>query len=199
MRFVAFTARASVKGESFINKKQVIYALWHGKQLMSIALHRDTGLCAMASMSRDGNYIAKALSYLGFSDSVRGSSKKGGASAIRQFVRMAKETKRSMAITPDGPLGPIYKAKRGIIILAKLTNVPIIPITCECSCKIRFNSWDKFEIPLPFTKVQAVYGDPITVKHNDNDILKADELEKALNRVNEEAHNILHSGKNKLL
>jgi len=118
----------------------------------------------MISRHRDGEFIARAVKLFGI-DSVRGSTTRGGAAALRGMVRFF-ESGAHLAITPDGPQGPRHVVQRGVIELARLTAAPIIPVAYSASRKKIFNSWDHFILPLPFCKVIYVYGEAIFIPRN---------------------------------
>lgn len=142
--------------------KPFIMAFWHGHLLMMpYAWRTGRVMYMLISRHRDGQLIAKTISYLGL-HSIAGSSGKSGASAVRQILKVLK-TGSSIGMTPDGPRGPRMRASRGIIDIARLSGVPIIP--CAFSCKKRriLGSWDKFRLALPFSKGIIAWGDPVTI------------------------------------
>ena len=98
---------------------------------------------------------------------MRGSTTRGGYSALRGLMDIS-QAGYNPAITPDGPRGPIYKAHSGIIYLAQKTQLPIIPAGVASSHKFSVNSWDKFQIPLPFGKCAIIYGRPLWVGEDDS-------------------------------
>jgi lysophospholipid acyltransferase (LPLAT)-like uncharacterized protein len=153
-------------------RKEIIYELmeksqpfiicaWHHDIYFSSWLLKDFELTALISSSKDGEYINQILSGFGFR-AVRGSSTRGGIGAMKQLVRCLKDG-NAVAITPDGPQGPIHKVQEGIVALAKITGVPIIPWRYEASSCWKLNSWDSHKIPKPFTKIRSVVGQPLYV------------------------------------
>ncbi len=142
--------------------KPFILALWHGRLLMQTKCWPHSHKFYMLiSDHRDGRIIARTIGHLGL-DSIAGSSSKGGAAALRQMVKALKRGEY-VGITPDGPRGPRMRATTGAINLAKLSGCPILPVSCSSSGRKIVNSWDRFNIPLPFTKGVFVWGQPITV------------------------------------
>ncbi|MDB6108529.1 MAG: hypothetical protein JWR69_279 [Pedosphaera sp.] len=93
---------------------------------------------------------------------VRGSSIRRGSQALRELTTWAKRG-YDLAITPDGPRGPRYVVQEGVIALAQLTEMPIVPVSCHMAWKIRLQSWDQFQIPLPFSRCEMVFEKPIRV------------------------------------
>jgi hypothetical protein len=102
----------------------------------------------------------------------------------------------SAVITPDGPHGPVFKMHPGVIFLAQKSGVPIIPAACALSRKKIIRSWDKYQFPLPFSRVEAAYGAPFKVSATDDAAAKALELEKILNRLTTEAERALERQEN---
>ena len=115
----------------------------------------------LISRHRDGEFIARVVRYFGLG-AVRGSYGKRSVSSVREMLdELAQGT--DIAITPDGPKGPRYQVKQGIIELARLTQRPIVPVTYGASRRKLFDSWDRFLLPYPFSKVLFLWGDPIYV------------------------------------
>ncbi len=94
---------------------------------------------------------------------IRGSSTHTGARALRDYYETIVKQQISPAITPDGPRGPLHEFKPGAIMLSQITGKPILPIAVACSFKFTFRTWDAFELPLPFSRVAIVYGEPVKV------------------------------------
>jgi lysophospholipid acyltransferase (LPLAT)-like uncharacterized protein len=141
--------------------RPVVFALWHGALLAPTYQHRHEGIVTLASRSGDGEYITRLLHHWGF-QVVRGSSSRGGDTALRELIRLVRSG-RSVAITSDGPRGPRQKLKHGVLQIAQLTGAPLIPVGSAARRAWRLNSWDRFEIPKPFSHVRIVYGDGVYV------------------------------------
>jgi lysophospholipid acyltransferase (LPLAT)-like uncharacterized protein len=171
----------------------LIYAFWHGRQFLLFHNHRDTGIVIPASESRDGEIQAGVLQHFGF-DVVRGSSKRKGDRALLGLVDGLRKGK-NIALAVDGPRGPIYEVKQGITYLAGKLNKPIIPVSTSAK---RFwileKIWDKYMLPVPFTRGVIVYGEPIVVQGIQADELesKRRELTDALNSVMNRADAYFH-------
>ena len=101
-----------------------ILAFWHGPMLLSWFLHRDKKFTALISKSKDGELLSRILKNWNY-NVVRGSSSKGGDVALGIMVDTARN-KESVAITPDGPRGPVYKMKAGAVVTAKKSNAPLV-------------------------------------------------------------------------
>ncbi len=136
-----------------------IFCFWHSHLLPVAYTFRGTGKTAVVSQSRDGRRAA-AVAKLWKTDIVFGSSSQGGFSALRQCLRILK-SKKSIAITPDGPRGPREKVKTGVSQLALLSNAPVITISALPANAWFLRSWDRFMIPKPFTRMDLKIGEPL--------------------------------------
>ncbi len=156
--------------------RTIIYTFWHGRMLYFPYLYRFSGKSViLTSPSKDGGIVARTAKIFGFS-SIRGSSYKKGGPALLKMTRSIKEGK-SVAVVGDGSRGPLYKVQEGIINLAYLTGAPILPVVYGAKNKIQLNTWDRFIIPLPFSKIKVMYGDPVYVdKKTEEKIPQSDKL-----------------------
>lgn len=152
-----------------------IYCVWHNRLALCLVaywdraqtLNRTPGLAAMVSASRDGGFLAAVLECFEVQP-VRGSSSRRGPQALLELTTWA-ERGYDLAITPDGPRGPCYVVQDGVMSLAQLTGLPIIPFTYNLNWKIRVKSWDRFQIPLPFSRCEMVFGGPVYVPREATD------------------------------
>lgn len=173
--------------EYYKNDRRFILAFWHGRQLFMPYSYRGKKINILISQHGDGELISRAMRYFGFS-SIRGSTTRGGFKAFRQLIKIAPSS--DIAITPDGPKGPIYQVQLGIIELARLTGLPIIPVTFNASSKKTLKSWDQFLIPKFFSRGVFIWGDPIFVDRDMTPVmveLKRKELETSLKKITEKA------------
>jgi lysophospholipid acyltransferase (LPLAT)-like uncharacterized protein len=113
--------------------KNIIMSFWHGRQVMIPFAYRGPRVVILISEHRDGELIARILGWFGFA-AIRGSTTRGGIRALRQLVQ-AGRAGADVVVTPDGPRGPRCHAQAGVIELAKLTGLPIFPITFAASKK----------------------------------------------------------------
>ena len=185
--FTGITTRVRLKNRP--EKNNFIYAVWHAQLAFMLDSHRGMGLSALVSRSADGEYLARILRKFGH-NTVRGSTSRGASQALMELIERAAGG-FSVAITPDGPKGPKEKVQQGVIYLAQKTGMRILPAAISLSNKITFNSWDNFELPLPFGKAVMVYGDPISVSETDLMPAKSAELENVLNALKTEALELL--------
>ena len=142
-------------------KQNYVLAFWHGTMLLPWFLHRNDGFAALTSKSKDGDLLAKQLKHWKYKV-VRGSSSKGGDVALGIMIDHAKNG-YSIAITPDGPRGPEHEFKAGAVITAKKSGVPVVLMGIGIKSKKKLKSWDKFQIPNPFTNVKVIYSDLVYV------------------------------------
>lgn len=138
IRFLARTMRITYINyekvwDDWQRGKNIILAFWHGRLLMMPVMYKGNGVAVMVSQHRDGELIARTVMRFGI-DSVRGSSTRGWLGGVKGLLNEIKKGK-DIAITPDGPKGPRFQAQMGIIGLAKITGLPIIPMTFGASKK----------------------------------------------------------------
>jgi lysophospholipid acyltransferase (LPLAT)-like uncharacterized protein len=149
--------------------KRFVFALWHNRlALAPILYHRyirkyepNRQMAGLVSASRDGGLLAQILKYFGV-ETARGSSSRRGGQALVEMTTCAEQG-YDLTITPDGPRGPRYDAQEGIITTAQLTGLPIVPFSYYLSRKISLNSWDAFQVPLPFTRCEIIVGEPLSI------------------------------------
>ncbi len=179
IRLVRSTGSWQVEGGEFpaafwSENKPFILAFWHGRiMMMPYCWPRNTTIRMLISQHRDGQFIARTVAHFGI-DTVAGSSSKGGSAALRSMLRSLKQGE-CVGITPDGPRGPRMRASDGIVHVARMSGVPVIP--CGFSAKRRkvLGSWDRFTVAFPFTRGVFVWGEPVTVPAD----ATAEQLEQA--------------------
>lgn len=138
-----------------------LYLFWHARMLMIPKLSRGIWHGYMLiSSHRDGGFIADTMHLLGI-ETVRGSSTRGGARAVLQMLRAVRQQGRHLAVTPDGPRGPREVVKKGTVQLAMKGELPVVPVCYATKRHWRFNSWDRFYLPQPFTRGVFVIGEPV--------------------------------------
>lgn len=142
--------------------RSFILAFWHGRLLLiPMAWQRLAPMHMLISAHRDGRIIADAVSHFGV-NSIAGSSRRGGSSAMRAMLRRL-DAGDCVGITPDGPRGPAMCASAGIVNLARLAGAPIVPIVFATSRRRLLHSWDRFHFALPFGRGVFLWGEPIEV------------------------------------
>ena len=179
VRAVAATVRFRVEDRSgFFDHPpagQAIYCVWHNR--LALCLHgyfnfakprnSSRGLAAMVSASRDGAFLSAILCAFHVQP-IRGSTSRRGRQALLELTRWA-ERGYDLAITPDGPRGPCCRVQPGIISLAQVTGLPIVPFSYTLNWKIRVKSWDRFQMPLPFARCELNADKPIRVPREATD------------------------------
>lgn len=164
---VRHTTRWRVEGDDaaaglWVAGKPFILAFWHGRLLlMTVYWQRKVPMNMLISQSADGELIARTIGRIGIS-AIRGSSKRGGALAVRSMVKVARAGE-CIGFTPDGPRGPRMHASSGIIDVARLSGLPILPVTLSTRRHRVLNSWDRFCVPLPFSRGIIRWGTPLEV------------------------------------
>jgi lysophospholipid acyltransferase (LPLAT)-like uncharacterized protein len=157
------------------NQEPVIYCLWHNRLALCMVIwrrylrrvHPTAGLVAFISASRDGAYLADVLARYGVG-SVRGSTSRRGRQALLEACGWL-ERGYSVAVTPDGPRGPCYRIQDGILALAQVSGRPIIPVNTRTACALRTKSWDRFFVPLPFSRSVVRLGPPLFIPRDLDD------------------------------
>ncbi len=139
-----------------------VYATWHQRMFYFGDYFGSRHVTLMISKSRDGDLASAASKHLGFR-AVRGSGSRYYRSALVALIRELKSGKHSAGMMADGPQGPPRVLKNGAIIIAKKTGKPIIPMMYGAKRRIVFNSWDRYFLPVPFTKIAVLFGEPIFV------------------------------------
>ena len=140
----------------------------------------------MVSRHRDGEILATLMKRYGLG-TVRGSTSRGGTSALREMIRLAKSGV-PLAITPDGPKGPRRVAQPGTIEIARRSGAIIIPMAPTYRPIYRFRSWDRLAFPWAFARGLILYGDPIEVTRESDPRLATATLQDGLDRVMERAN-----------
>ena len=147
--------------ESMKEGRAVIITQWHGRMLLPIYHFRNRGISSLVSLHRDGELITRVVTRLGYVIR-RGSPREGGSEG---FLSMSRDLKagKTVSIFPDGPTGPRYNLRDGIIHLARISGAPIFPLSFSASSSWRVRSWDRFMIMKPFSRGIICVGEPVTV------------------------------------
>lgn len=163
-----------------------IFAMWHNRLFAMTYYFKKQNVVVMTSQSFDGEYIARFIKRFGYGAS-RGSSTRGGVGALIEMIRLSKE-KIPTGFLIDGPKGPKYVAKSGAVLLAKKTGNPVVPLVIETAKHWEVKSWDRLQIPKPFSLAKVIFAEPIYVAKNadETEIEKCrEELQKKLDELNE--------------
>jgi len=172
--------------------KPAIYAVWHNRLALclkiyyryGLARNPTKGMAAMVSASKDGALLTGILEAYGVQP-VRGSSSRRGRQALLELTSWA-ERGYDLAITPDGPRGPRYVIQEGAVALAQLTGLPIVPCSYELQWKFTLKSWDRFQIPVPFSRctvrVAPIVRIPRHVTNEEREAIRK-QLEDSLRQI----------------
>ncbi len=189
IRLIGATIRFQAEGGEYLDRlaeanKLPILAFWHDRIFAGTYYFRGSGIGVITSQSKDGEYIARFIQRLGYG-AIRGSSTRGGVGALVEMIRLMKAG-MPMALTVDGPKGPRHVVKPGAAMLAKKTGEPIVPFTIHSTAYWSVNSWDRMQIPKPFSKARVIFAPPIFVKADSDDVAMAAitaELQKSLDEL----------------
>jgi lysophospholipid acyltransferase (LPLAT)-like uncharacterized protein len=171
--------------------RQPVMAFWHGRILPATFYFRRRGIVVITSENFDGEWIARIIERFGYG-TARGSSTRGGVKALLQ---MAREMERGhpAGFTLDGPRGPARVAQPGAVWLSQRTGNPLLPFHLEASSAWTMRSWDRTQIPTPFSTVALVVGEPMTVGE-DVDAARL-ELEARLTALEARALQLVRGGR----
>jgi hypothetical protein len=175
--------------EAAVSHKRIpIYTFWHDRVFLATYFWQRRAIVVMTSRSFDGEYIARFIQRFGYG-AARGSSSRGATGAIVEMVRLMRAGCPA-AFTIDGPRGPRYVAKMGAVLLAKKTGNPVLPFTVAAKRFWEGKSWDRYQVPKPFTRARVFIAPPIYVAAgiDEEDLnAKRDELQLVLDQINQRA------------
>lgn len=196
---VIVTCRLTIDGagkvDEYVQKgTPIIYVFWHRHIFVTIYRFKKSGARPLISLSEDGEIVAQVAEAFGMHP-VRGSSSRGGARAFLALVNTIKSDKSQVMITADGPKGPPREIKDGTIRLAQKTGSVIIPVSWHASReKIFEKTWDKFKIPLPFSRITYCYGEPFVVPpkaKREDYCLHKEALKKSIDSLEERVNGVM--------
>lgn len=173
------------------NSGAVILSLWHNRSFAASyffytrLLRAGLDVTLLASQSRDGELATRVWKRWGIK-TVRGSATRGGRQALRALHRAITRSGSSPVMIPDGPQGPVYHFKVGVVVLAQTSGAPIVPFGIAARSFWTLGSWDRMIVPRPFTKVAVAVGPPQPVSRS----LSGDELENERLRLEELLHSL---------
>lgn len=152
--------------EALLEERQpVLLSFWHNRSFMAAIyfyyhlLRRGFDITVLASQSRDGELVSQLARLWGLRV-VRGSASRGGLQALRALHRIVRHQSSSPIMIPDGPHGPVYHFKPGVLALAQTSGAPVLPIGFAASHFLTLGSWDKLIVPWPFARVAVILGEP---------------------------------------
>lgn len=161
-----------------------IIVLWHDRLFVSGLVarrHFRRPINALISTSKDGGWLVAFFRLMGLK-AVRGSSNKRGAAALMTLTRVVRAGEHA-GVTPDGPKGPARVCKTGVVALAKLTGRPIILMGLDYARCWRLRNWDRFALPLPFSRVDVTFEDILCPSRDEEDGVVAARIQERLNAL----------------
>ena len=193
------TLRWRVRGLDHLDRlrrdgKPPVMAFWHGRILAATYYFRRRGIMVITSENFDGEWIARIIERFGYG-TARGSTSRSGRRALLELKRALAEG-RPAGFTVDGPRGPAEQAQPGAVWLAGATGSPLLPFHLEAASSWTARSWDRTQVPKPFSRAALVVGAPIEVPRDPApDTLEAKrlELERTLQRLGDEAVRLLEA------
>ncbi len=164
------------------NPNQVFFGFWHGRQLLLVPGFARWRISIMSDLSWAGDIQARILKRLGY-HIVRGSSKRQGTRALLHMKR-SFENGYGGAFALDGPRGPVYQSKPGIVFLAQKLGAPVVPVAvASYHCWVLKKTWCKYEIPKPFSKAIIYMGKPMYLPKNVNTDLICKDIDCTLSKM----------------
>lgn len=164
-------------------KGKCILIMWHNRMVLTCEFFKhyapDIHYAAFLSKSRDGEPIARGIASYPNSSCIR-VSHANRHNALRAMIARLKNTRDVVIITPDGPRGPRYKVKEGVILAAKAAEANIIPFTWEADRYWQIKTWDLLRLPRPFSTITIALGEPIALAEHCSNEEAALQLERAL-------------------
>ena len=168
VKMVSLTYRVKIDDRGGWYKEEqpspAVISIWHNRFLFMACMVRRSlreKMSVLISTSRDGEYASTFIRFFGL-DVVRGSSSRGGVGALLK-LHQELENKRSVVLTVDGPRGPRYSVHPGVVQLSSKNRTPIVPVMVNAKHYWHFKSWDKTQIPIPFSSVTLVVGAPVYI------------------------------------
>ncbi len=193
IRVICSTLRWEVYGGAHLDSiissgHRAIFTFWHTCIFSATWFWRKRGIVVMSSQSRDAEYTSRFIRRFGYG-ATRGSSTRGGMQAMREMSECLRSG-IDVAFTIDGPRGPAYVAKPGAVTLARHTGQAIFPFHIAARHPVELSSWDRLQIPLPFTRAATFVAEPIYVARDaskDEIAEKQSELQSSLDQLRNEA------------
>lgn len=157
------TNRALLEGYA-VQGQSAIIAMWHDEMFCMSHACQGLPFVVLASMSKDADLISEIMRQKGI-HTVRGSSSRGGSGALVSLIRHIEQEHRLVTIVADGPRGPRHQTKPGPVYLAHKTGMPLVPVRAIARNAWRLGSWDRFQIPKPFSRIELKVGEPYHITH----------------------------------
>jgi lysophospholipid acyltransferase (LPLAT)-like uncharacterized protein len=192
LRVLGVTMRVSVEGgeafQAVRARGRYILAFWHARFLMMPWSYPDGRIVVLVSRHRDAEMLVRTLRGFGLAFA-RGSTTEGGAAGLRALLRYVEDG-YDVGVAPDGPRGPRRRVQPGVVLVARLSGLPIVPVGFSARPASRLRSWDRTLLPRPFARGVFVYGPPLTVPRRADATAQEEArlaLETELDRVTDRA------------
>ncbi len=143
------------------DQQPFVLSMWHNCSTIAPWAMRNRQITCIVSDSRDGEYVARLGALYG-NKTARGSSSKGSSRVTRALLKLLRGGE-PIAMTPDGPRGPLYQVQNGVVWLAAAGRAPVLPLHVEASRQWVLNSWDKHRFPKPFSTIHIGIGEPVDI------------------------------------
>lgn len=163
LRLLRLTWRVRYEGaDPFASGEAFVAAVWHRNLIVAAPIFHSRHVTVPVSRSGDGDLTVAVLERLGFAPPPRGSSSRGAAAVLRRIIRTLEQG-RLVAVLADGPRGPARQVKQGVLGAARASGRALLPVGMSARPCLRFASWDRALLPLPFAEVIVAYGDAFHV------------------------------------
>jgi lysophospholipid acyltransferase (LPLAT)-like uncharacterized protein len=163
LKLLRLTWRVRYEGiDPFARDEPFVAAVWHRNLIIAAPIFHSRHVLVPVSRSHDGDLTVAVLEKLGFDPPPRGSSSRGAAAVLRRIIRFLEQG-RLVAVLADGPRGPARRVKSGVLGAARASGRRLLPVGMSAHPCLRFGSWDRALLPLPFAKVVVAYGEPFRV------------------------------------
>lgn len=197
LRLLVASSRLRFHGEVEIRafeaaRRRFVLAAWHRHLLLLRWTYRGDKVTTLASRSKDGEIIVQTLRRLGV-EPCRGSSSRGAVAGLRALLRKAAEG-YDVAVTPDGPRGPSGVVQPGILLIAQLSGLPIVPVAYAATRQRILGTWDRMPLPWPFSTLHVVYGESFFVGRKADLVEAATELARRLDAADADAERLAAGG-----
>ena len=169
--------------------ERLIFCLWHDELFSLIPVSRHLRVVSIVSPSTDGDMLERILASKNVG-AVRGSSTRGGVRALLSLAHMMKQELVHACITVDGPAGPRHKSKEGAFFLANRTNARIMPVRIYVKHALRLPTWDRFQVPLPFSRVVIRFGHAWDEGMKEVPDIEETSITRARERLERELHDL---------
>ncbi len=195
VRALSWTVRCRVEGLDAVEDlrrrgERLVFSFWHGRQFLMLRPNEGQRGLIMVSLSGDGTLQKEVLEHFGY-ETVRGSASRGGRAALRAMTRRLVEESIQCGLAVDGPRGPREQVKGGAVLLAARAGAYLVPMSAAVRRRWRLGSWDRMEIPWPFTTGWIVYGEPFEVEVTRGGRSRARRrLQRAMDRVTRRAEEL---------